>query len=237
MAFSVKELKSDAELEELVRVEFAAYETPQCNLKNLFFSILNPSIESRKEVMKEAVERQIQWHKGDPTSRWITVRQNDNGRMLGAALWHFNDHDPYAEESDEECTWFAEGDDRKTANGLMELFLTPRMTFMRKPHAFLDICFVDPGSRRAGIGSALLQWGLSKADEMGLESYIDATADGKPFYQALGFTAADKVDFSIPKPNPRQKELAEYLLPFSFWPMWRPVRGDFKNGDVLEPWK
>jgi len=110
---------------------------------------------------------------------------------------------------------------------LFTQFLTPRMTFMGKPHVFLDICFVRPEFRRRGAGKLLMDWGVQKANEMDLEAYIDATDVGKHLYETYGFIAGQKVDFDPSKPNPsaRWKELEKILLPFTFYPMWRPAGG------------
>ena len=99
--------------------------------------------------------------------------------------------------------------------------------------ADLNMCFVHPGFRRRGIGKLLLQWGLVKADERGLETYIDATESGRPLYEGLGFVAAPSVtvDFTAPQPPGEiWQRLQAECLPFHFWPMWRPVNGVFDNG-------
>ena len=82
-----------------------------------------------------------------------------------------------------------------------------------------------------------MEWGLRKADEMGLETYINATEAGIPLYEASGFLKAGKIDFIAEKDKPSQlwKELREQLLPFSFWPMWRPVNGKMPPGRQA-PW-
>lgn len=137
MPLKLVHLKSDDEFDELVRCEFAAYDTPPCKLKNLFF----PPQGTEEATVQEAVQRQTAWHRGDPTSYWIKVVDTDNNdQLLGAACWHVYDADPYAAESDEECDWFAKGEDRDVANALMGQFVTPRMTYMRKPH----ICKPQP---------------------------------------------------------------------------------------------
>jgi hypothetical protein len=136
MPFKLTELASDSEFDELVRCEFDAYENPICNLKQLFFPIQGSSLSSaaRDAAIADAVKRQTLWHRSDPTSKWIKVIDEESGQLAGAACWHVYPADPYAVESDEQCDWWPAGEDRNAANALMEQFLTPRMTFMRKPH-------------------------------------------------------------------------------------------------------
>lgn len=85
----------------------------------------------------------------------------------------------------------------------------------------------------------LVDWGLERADQKRFETYLDATEEGRPLYQACGFEKADRVDLSAPRrdPSKRWKELQSELLPFSFWPMWRPVSGHVEPGTTMKPWE
>ena len=105
-------------------------------------------------------------------------------------------------------------------------------------HSVLDICFVHPIYRRRGIGTLLMEWGIKIADERGLESYIDATEEGIPLYEKHKYTMAPRVDFMAEKiqASPAIQELQEELLPFSFWPMWRPIGGNVLP-DIQKPWE
>ena len=83
-----------------------------------------------------------------------------------------------------------------------------------------------------------MDWGIKKADELDLESYIDATEAGVPLYETSGYVKASRVDFSAYKdnPSPQWKQLQGELLPFAFWPMWRPAGGKFEY-DTKKPWE
>ena len=73
---------------------------------------------------------------------------------------------------------------------------------------------------------------------MGLETYIDATEARVPPYEACGFVEASRVNFDASRHEPSQqwKDLCEELLSFSFWPMWRPVRG-MNDDHKVRPWE
>ena len=73
---------------------------------------------------------------------------------------------------------------------------------------------------------------------MDFESYIDATEAGIPLYETYGYVKASRVDFSVSKadPSPQWEQLAGELLPFAFWPMWRPVGGKFEH-NTTKPWE
>ena len=85
----------------------------------------------------------------------------------------------------------------------------------------------------------LVDWGLEKADRKGYETYIDATEDGTFLYEACGYVKIDEVEFSAPKANPSQrwKKLQDELLPFRWWPMWRPAGGHIEPGTTTRPWE
>jgi len=260
MPFDASQVSADDDFDELVRVEWASYEQPYCRLIRLFFPIFGDGPEARAAALKESTERQLRWHRGDPTSHWIKAVDSETGKIAGAACWHIYETNPYGVQSEEECTWYPKGESRKMANSLMGQFLTPRMKYMTKPHIcmiatcrdvyftlftladklrylVLDICFVHPHYRRLGVGRLLMAWGIKKADELGFESYIDATEAGIPLYEMCGYAKASRVDFDASKDEASQqwRELREELLPFSFWPMWRPVGGIFK--DTMRPWE
>ena len=134
MQFETTEVSADADFDELVRVEWESYEQPYCRLIRLFFPLLDHGPDARAKALKESTERQLQWHNGDPTSHWIKVVDTETGRMAGAACWHIYEENPYASQSDEECTWYPPGEGREMANSLMGQFLTPRTKYMAKPH-------------------------------------------------------------------------------------------------------
>lgn len=84
----------------------------------------------------------------------------------------------------------------------------------------------------------LVGWGLERADEKRYETYIDSTEEGVPLYEACGFVKGGTLEFSAEKKDPseRWKELQGELLPFSWWPMWRPVGGHVEPGIKVIPW-
>lgn len=63
-----------------------------------------------------------------------------------------------------------------------------RLAYMRaRKHWYLDILFTHPAHQRKGVAGILMRWGLSRADEDGLEVYLEASLQGKPVYEHLGF--------------------------------------------------
>lgn len=52
----------------------------------------------------------------------------------------------------------------------------------------LNAITVDEEHRRKGIGKALVQWGIDRANEEGKQVWLIATTDGKRLYDSMGFS-------------------------------------------------
>jgi Acetyltransferase (GNAT) domain len=46
-----------------------------------------------------------------------------------------------------------------------------------------------------GAGGMLMKWGVERANEDGVECYLDANPDGKPVYEKYGFKEIETVEF------------------------------------------
>ena len=115
-------------------MDWASYELPYFRLIRLFFPILGNGPEARAASLEASIERQLSWHKEDPTSRWIKVIDHETEKIAGPACCHNNEEDPYSDQSEGECTCFPGGESREMTNSLKGQFLTPRMKYMAKPH-------------------------------------------------------------------------------------------------------
>lgn len=138
MPLKLVRLESDDEFEELVRCEFAAFETPRIKLLDLYF----PRLNGREAAIQSAIKLQTAWHRAAPTSTWLKVIDTDNhDQVVGGACWHVFDANPYAVESQVDCNWFPSNEERDIANHLYNKQIRgPRMTYMRKPH----VCKIPP---------------------------------------------------------------------------------------------
>ena len=104
----------------------------------------------------------------------------------------------------------------------------------------LALCFVHPEHRRRGAASLLVGWGTKKADELGIEAFVEATDDGKPCYEALGFIYMNTFYLESARRNPSRKwmELERDLrTPIHSYLMWRPKGGKYEEGRTLVPWE
>ena len=86
--------------------------------------------------------------------------------------------------------------------------------------------FTHPEHRRKGVGSLVMDWGLERADRMGLECFIEATEEGKPCYERFGFEVLDRNELHVEKKEPGEgwREAEGQLLPFMWWSMYKPAK-------------
>ena len=56
-----------------------------------------------------------------------------------------------------------------------------------RPHYVLDTLVTHPDHHRKGAGGLLVKWGCDKADELGVEAYVEASPMGQPLYARHGF--------------------------------------------------
>jgi len=70
----------------------------------------------------------------------------------------------------------------------------------------LNVTFTLPEYRRQGAGDMFMERGLMKADQMGLETWIDSTPIGEKFYERHGFVnVRDKIS-QLRMENPRWRQ-------------------------------
>ena len=86
----------------------------------------------------------------------------------------------------------------------------------REPHLYLAAVGVRPERQGQGLGSALLEPGLSEADRLGLPAYLESSnVRNVPLYERHGFEVTEEV--RLPQGPP-------------VWLMWRPGRGGVRAG-------
>jgi GNAT superfamily N-acetyltransferase len=72
-----------------------------------------------------------------------------------------------------------------------------RDTMERRPYYFLSILATHPNHHRKGAGAKLVKWGTDLADEQGIECYLEASIEGRPLYERLGFRVVKEMSFNL----------------------------------------
>jgi len=100
-------------------------------------------------------------------------------------------------------------------------------------------CGTHSEHRRRGAGLMMMQWGLNKADAMGLDSFVEATEAGHEMYKAAGFITVNDLwaDARTEKSTDEWESLKKELgLPMHGYFMWRPPGGKHEKGSKF-PWE
>ncbi|KAI0384886.1 acyl-CoA N-acyltransferase [Hypomontagnella monticulosa] len=239
MPLELQEINADVDFPALARCLFESYEDPPQKFFHVFFPIHGTGEAAREAAIDEAATRLKSWHTHDPSSYWNKVVDTETGRIAGAALWNIHKENPFANPHDSEVTWFPNDGSRLFVEKALVNHNRPRAQRAQRPHVYLFIIFTHPDYRRKGVGQQFMDWGMKKADEMGVDFFLDSTPYGRPLYEANGFVYIEE-NVNIPvtdTPDEKWKEVEEKVGPFTFWLMWRPVGGKYEEGKTIKPWE
>ena len=82
----------------------------------------------------------------------------------------------------------------------------------KEPHWYLQTLAVAPSAQRGGIGTALIEPGLARADADGVGAYLETQRESNiPYYRRFGFELTDEISLHDSPP---------------LWLMWRPPRSN-----------
>ncbi|OTA99838.1 hypothetical protein M426DRAFT_16069 [Hypoxylon sp. CI-4A] len=230
MGFELLEIDAATDFPAIARSMFKSYEKPHQKFFHAFFPIHGDTDEAREEAIAECATRLESWHTGNPTSYWQKVVDTDTGRIAGGALWNIHEENPFAHENHSEVSWFPDNGSRRFAEQFLGIHSAPRVRVGQRPQVYLFIIFTHPDYRRKGV---------VKADEIGVEFFLDATVVGKPLYDANGFVEVQK-NVIIPRtdnPDDAWKETEEKTGHSTWFLMWRPQGGNYEEGKTVKPWE
>ncbi|KAE8371869.1 acyl-CoA N-acyltransferase [Aspergillus bertholletiae] len=64
-----------------------------------------------------------------------------------------------------------------------------------KRYYYVDVLGTHPAARRKGVATMMMNWGLERARQEGVEVYLSSTQAGKLVYEKLGFEVRSTADF------------------------------------------
>jgi len=146
-------------------------------------------------------------HKDKPTEKLLFLKAIDTdlpaeSQIVATAKWLIYPQERSEEElkKDEEegsrDNLFSEGAHKEAMIAFFsELASERRARFGGRPYVLLSILVVSPEHQRRGLGAKMLQVGLEKADEMGVEAYLESSPKGKGLYAKYGFEAKGEMKF------------------------------------------
>ena len=255
--YTVEEVTRREDLDGIVDVIWAAMDGINSS-HQVFFPTLGSKPADREAAIQSSKDRTWEDHKSSPSSHWIFARDNMSGDIVGGCQWRIYTENPFPNGAPHiEAEWWPVGERRRFASEVIMQCFTPRTKWMACPHvgeliwisrkysealiivlpglSFMCVC---PRYQRRGIGRLLMEWGLAKTDVLELESFIKASEFGKGLYTKYGFqTVKDvSVKMDVAKSSEEWKRLSEELLPIDFTALWRPSKGEWKDGESQMTW-
>ncbi len=251
---------------ELVECEWAAFETPYQPYFRLVAPIHGTGPTARADSLAQCAARQLAGVQRDSNARWIKA-VDDEGKIVGAALWKTFSENPFAAKDGDArppVSWYPEGPQRDYVTATLAMLDAPRKRMATRPHVCtyclpraidstcygatrltkiaalgLNILFTHPAHRRRGVADLLLSWGTDKADELGVEAWVNASDYGRQVYEKHGFVCVTEFSCCASTESPSQEweEIKGRLTPMSVSIMWRPAGGKYEPGVTVKPWE
>jgi len=183
------------DLEAWVRLHYLAFKTT--TVACLWRS--EPSAASYS-ILAKSRGRELLEH--SPRAHFFKVVDTElDNKPVAVAKWRIYNKERSEEEVKSEFTLPAQTPEecRAAREKFMAGIFKARWDIMgTRPYVLLDILSTHPDHHRRGAGTMLVKWGTDKADELGLESYLEGSSQGRPLYERNGYQPVREVksDFS-----------------------------------------
>ncbi|EXJ77805.1 hypothetical protein A1O3_10034 [Capronia epimyces CBS 606.96] len=137
----------------------------------------------------------------DPSCHIMIVKEALSREVVSFAIWHF--YPPRSQDEIEEEMLIHEfplpsDSNKELGNKLLHASIRKRHEVVatnigaERPYA----C-TSPQYQRQGAGSLLLDWGLERADDRGLATYVEASPAAVRLYQRHGFKEVDRLALDL----------------------------------------
>ncbi|PQE22051.1 Acyl- N-acyltransferase protein [Rutstroemia sp. NJR-2017a BBW] len=148
------------------------------------------------------------------SSTRCTMKVTISEQIAGFALWYLPTNTVAAAETNKKTLDLrSDPKDVETSSwnpppGMnMQFFMEKIMSFgeakkrdyVEGRDMMLDLCFVDPEYQNRGVGKMLLEWGMQKADEFGVDIWLVSTPDAKGFYERAGWETKQEAAMDLGK--------------------------------------
>ncbi|KAL2826710.1 hypothetical protein BDW59DRAFT_145071 [Aspergillus cavernicola] len=228
---------------DVVACEIESFDNPLQSIFRFFYPIFGNESESEKYLaLDNLVQLQRQWARDDPDTVWTKVIDTESDNQVAAGLLvkiHKTNPFDSPKIKDESAVWYPPGGQREYIDECLRIFNAPREKFMARPHIYFYIGFIEASYRQLGLIDMLIGEKCRRADELGLECYLEAVAArGVAIFMRQGFIPFREVAIEPKRENADDewKEMERKMQPLSFWPMWRPPYGRFVPGETRPPW-
>lgn len=81
-----------------------------------------------------------------------------------------------------------------------------------RKHWYLEILATRKEWQGKGAAGILLRWGLERADEEGVECFIEASPEGKPIYERFGWRERGRLVLDLKGRGVEEEEYVEVFM-------------------------
>ncbi|KAI4659442.1 uncharacterized protein J4E78_005870 [Alternaria triticimaculans] len=175
----------------------------------VFRPTVNKILYARREPSQETLDKVTEDIRDGITNKgilYVKCVDTSTGEIIACARWRYVKP---KEEGAKERTWeevdagltvpppYEESDPEMFAE-LFNLFNSNKREILeRRAYYVLDTLVTLPQHGRRGAGSMLVRWGCEKADEVGVEAFLEASPMGAPMYARHGFQAMKTVELDL----------------------------------------
>jgi GNAT superfamily N-acetyltransferase len=160
----------------------------------VFRPTINKILYSRGEPSQKTLDRVTEEIRDGMLNKGILYLKcvdQSTGEMIAGARWRYAKPE---KDGARERTWEEveagfkipepyEESDPELFRSLFDLLNTNKREILgNRPYYTLVTCAVLPQHERRGAGSMLVQWGCERADEAGVEAYLEASVMAAPMY-------------------------------------------------------
>ncbi|PYH89687.1 acetyltransferase, GNAT family [Aspergillus ellipticus CBS 707.79] len=137
----------------------------------------------------EHFRRDIELARSQHPSCAVLKVVGEGGVIAGFAKWQLPFVSASSATNGEEAKvhWPASSDSELCDRFFGDIHAERQKKMGGQPHYYLDMLGTSPDFNGRGIGSALLRWGLERADEAGVDTFLASTPQGRPLYEKYGF--------------------------------------------------
>ena len=134
--YSVHEVKTRTELDQVVEVVIKAFNNPYLPSATILFPVFGYTEEARVASVAEAKERFWKQYQSNQFIKWIFVREDTTGHTVRGAQWEWC-QGSLSEDGivRPDCAWWPDVEAKKFCDEMLRQAFTPRCIWMREPHA------------------------------------------------------------------------------------------------------
>jgi len=194
-----------------------------------------------KATMAVAKERDWNMHINDPASHKVYVVYVPSGEVVGSVFWKIYTTVPFPNGPQKiQLSFWPQNDKegKECGEEILNQCFFARANWMNRPMVAMDATSVRDDHQRKGVGSLLISWGVQKADDLGVECFVEASDAGKHLYKKFGYIALTKIIVDAENGTKQRSNMIEKLIPggIHYWAMWRPKGGMVKDGAPQTLW-